>query len=226
MGEMLSEPVLDQSLVDRLTPAVARRGSELRARIAAVTDREVRVVAVTKGHPPEVAAAAVAAGFSDLGENYAQEMLAKVALVPGARWHFVGRLQSNKVRLLAGHVRLWQSIDRRTLIRELAKRDPGARVLIQVDLAGTEGRGGAERGDVGALVDLAREAGLVVAGLMGVAAPQVDAAREGFAWMSATAGELGLDEVSMGMSGDLELALEAGATMVRIGSALVGPRRP
>lgn len=226
MGEMLSERALDQSLVDRLTPAVACRGSELRARIAAVTDREVRVVAVTKGHPPEVAAAAVAAGFSDLGENYAQEMLAKVALVPGASWHFVGRLQSNKVRLLAGHVQLWQSIDRRSLIRELAKRDPGARVLIQVDLAGTEGRGGADRGDVGALVDLAREAGLVVAGLMGVAAPQVDAAREGFAWMSATAGELGLDEVSMGMSGDLELALEAGATMVRIGSALVGPRRP
>jgi pyridoxal phosphate enzyme (YggS family) len=182
------------------------------------------VVAVTKGHPPEAAAAAVAAGFADLGENYAQEMLAKVALVPGARWHFVGRLQSNKVRTLAGHVQLWQSIDRRTLVKEVAKRDPGAKVLIQVDLAGTEGRGGALRSDVGALVDFARDSGLDVSGLMGVAAPQTDAAREAFSWMAATAGELGLHEVSMGMSEDLELALESGATMVRIGTALLGPR--
>lgn len=224
MGAVLSEPVLDQSLVDQLTPAVVHRGSELRARIAAATDRDIRVVAVTKGHPPEAAAAAVAAGFGDLGENYAQEMLAKVALVPEARWHFVGRLQSNKVRTLAGHVQLWQSIDRRTLVKELAKRDPGANVLIQVDLAGTEGRGGVPRSEVGALVDFARDSGLEVSGLMGVAAPEVNAAREAFSWMAATAGELGLHEVSMGMSGDLELALDSGATMVRIGTALLGPR--
>ncbi|MCZ7630468.1 MAG: alanine racemase [Microthrixaceae bacterium] len=167
----------------------------------------------------------MAAGFVDLGENYAQEMLTKVDLVPGARWHFVGRLQSNKVRLLAGHVHLWQSIDRRSLVSELARRDPGAKVLIQVDLAGTEGRGGVQRGDVGALLAFARDCGLEVSGLMGVAAPQADAAQEAFSWLAATAAELGLQEVSMGMSGDLEDALRAGATMVRIGTALLGPRR-
>lgn len=218
--------MLDKSLVDRLIPEVTRRGEDLRARIAAATDRDVRVIAVTKGHPPEVAAAAVAAGFCELGENYAQEMLAKVSLVPDARWHFVGRLQSNKVRSLVGHVQLWQSIDRRTLVKELAKRDPGAKVLIQVDLAGIKGRGGVPRRDVGDLVDFARESGLDVAGLMGVAAPQADAAREAFSWLAATTGELGLHEVSMGMSGDLDLALEAGATMVRIGTALLGSRAP
>lgn len=225
MGSVLSEPTLDEALVERLSADVSRRGTELRERIASVTDRDVRVVAITKGHPPEAAVAAVAAGFVDLGENYAQEMLTKVDLVPGARWHFVGRLQSNKVRLLAGHVHLWQSIDRRSLVSELARRDPGAKVLIQVDLAGTEGRGGVQRGDVGALLAFARDCGLEVSGLMGVAAPQADAAQEAFSWLAATAAELGLQEVSMGMSGDLEDALRAGATMVRIGTALLGPRR-
>lgn len=224
MGAVLSEPALDEALVERLCVEIARRGSELHERIAAVTDRDVRVVVVTKGHPPEAAAAAVAAGFGDLGENYAQEMLGKVDLVPAARWHFVGRLQSNKVRLLAGHVHLWQSIDRRALVKEVAKRDPGAKVLIQVDLAGTEGRGGAPRGDVDALVDFARTAGLDVRGLMGVAAPRSDAAQEAFSWMAAAAAALDLEEVSMGMSGDLDVALSAGATMVRIGTALLGPR--
>lgn len=221
---MTTGPVLDVELVDRLVPRVLERGEALRARIASVTDRDIRIVAVTKGHRPEAAAAAHAAGFTDLGENYAQEMLTKVGLVPGVRWHFIGRLQSNKVRLLAGHVHLWQSVDRRTLVKELAKRDPGAQVLIQVDLAGIEGRGGVARTEVAALVEHARDAGLQVSGLMGVAAPEPASARESFRWMATAAGELALPEVSMGMSADLEIALEAGATMVRVGSALLGPR--
>ncbi len=220
---------IDESLVDELAATITRRGDQLRERIAAITDRPVRVVAITKGHPAELAAAALRAGFTELGENYAQEMLAKIEALgeeraSAANWHFVGHLQSNKVRLLAGRVGLWQSVDRRSLVGELAKRDPGASVLIQADLAGTEGRAGAPRKEVAPLVEHARASGLDVRGLMGVAAPEPDRARAGFSWLASTARHLGLSEVSMGMSGDLEAALVAGATMVRIGSDLVGPR--
>ena len=215
---------IDEPLLERLTDEVAARAELLRERIAESTDRPVRVVAVTKGHPPEAALAAFRAGFEDLGENYAQELLAKHPAVPAARWHFLGHLQRNKVRLLAGKVDLWQSVDRESAVRELAKRAPGARVLLQADLAGTEGRAGAARGAVEGLLGTARGAGLVVEGLMGIAPPDPDAAREAFRWLSGEAGRLGLTEVSMGMSGDLEAALREGATIVRVGTALLGPR--
>lgn len=224
---------LDASLVAELTPRVTARSAVLRERIEAHAVGEVRVVAVTKGHPPEVAAAALAAGFVDLGENYAQEMLSKAVALEGygdletrPRWHMIGRLQSNKVKVLAPLVDLWQTIDRASLVEAVASRAPGAEVLIQVDLAGTPGRGGCPRPEVEALVEHARVSGLDVAGLMGVGPPgPPEDSREGFAWLRATVDRLGLREASMGMSGDLEVALEEGATIVRIGSALVGGRR-
>ncbi len=224
---------IDRLLVDRIAPEVAVRRDQLLRRISELTDRDVRVVAVTKGHPPEVAVAAYEVGFRDLGENYAQELLRKVGSVAGGtgdgaeevRWHFVGRLQSNKVRQLVDHVYLWQSIDRLSLIRELAKRAPGAQILIQVDLAGIDGRGGADPAEVPGLVAAAGDSGLLVRGLMGVADPHdVVATRRAFARTVETAGELGLAEVSIGMSGDMEDAIAAGATMVRIGTGLFGAR--
>ncbi len=225
--------MIDADRIEELAESVIVARRALEERIAAVTTRPVRVVAVTKGHPPEVALAALRAGFTDLGENYAQELRSKAELVsevaPGAepRWHFVGRLQSNKVRMIAPHVALWQTVDRSALAAEMAQRSPGARVLCQVDLAGMPGRGGCERGEVDELVGAATDAGLVVAGLMGVGVPgDAAATAEAFEWLSATRERIGLHELSMGMSGDLEAALEAGATIVRVGTDLFGQRPP
>lgn len=209
-----------------LVEVIAARAEVLRRRIAERTDREVRVVCVTKAHPAVVAASALAAGFVDLGENYAQELRDKAASVAGAPcWHFVGRLQTNKVRLVADVVDLWHSIDRSSLAEAVARRAPGASVLVQLDLAGLPGRGGCPPGEVPDLVARCTESGLDVRGLMGVGVPgDPEASRRGFRLLDAMATDLGLDERSMGMSADLDVAVEEGATIVRIGSALVGPR--
>jgi pyridoxal phosphate enzyme (YggS family) len=216
--------------VAALAGEIGSRGELIRNRIASVGGRDVRVVAVTKGHPPEVAMAASAAGYTDLGENYAQELISKDAAFAKAglqrpHWHFIGRLQSNKIRQLVGIVELWQSVDRASLVAELARRAPGARILIQVDLAGLGGRGGCPPEEVGDLVRAAGDSGLRVEGLMGVGPPgDPEFSREPFRWLARTAGEQGLPEVSMGMSADLEVAVAEGSTMVRVGTALLGER--
>lgn len=199
----------------------------VRERIAS-TGRDpsaVRVVAMTKGFGPDAVVAAVDAGLLDCGENYAQGLLAKVdEAPPETRWHFLGPVQRNKVKRLAPHVVLWQSIDREAAAAAVAHHRPGAAVLVQVNLAGDPGRPGCGWDEVAPLVDQARGHGLDVQGLMGVAAPDLDEARASFRRLAAVAGELGLAELSMGMSADLEVAVEAGATIVRIGTALFGAR--
>lgn len=213
-----------------LTEQVAARLAALRRLIEACgRDADsVRIVGVTKGHGPEVAAAALAAGLPDLGESYAQELMAKVAdpRLEGARWHFVGGLQARKVRTVAGVVHLWQSIDRPRLVAEVARRAPGARVLVQARLSDEPGKAGCPLDEVPALVAEASQAGLAVEGLMGVgpAAGGPEAARPGFRRLARAAGDLGLETVSMGMSADLAVAVTEGATMVRVGTALFGPR--
>ena len=126
---------------------VGERLVEIRRRIAAAGGDSVTIVAVTKGFGPEAIHAAIAAGLHDIGENYAQELLAKLAGLgeDRPRVHFIGRLQSNKVRSLAGVVDLWQSIDRASLVEPLAKVWPPARVLVQVNVSGQEQR--RENGD-------------------------------------------------------------------------------
>lgn len=206
----------------------AARLDEVRQRIASVGDADrVRIVAVTKGFDESAVLAARAHGLLDVGENYAQEARAKHDMVDAAdlRWHFIGRLQRNKVRHVADFVHLWQSVDDPRLASEIAKRAPGAAILLQVDLAGVPGRGGCAFENVGSLLDHARNAGLDVRGLMGVGpAGPPEAARSGFRRLRETADALGLPEVSMGMSADIEVAVEEGATMVRAGSALFGAR--
>ena len=189
----------------------------------------VTVVAVTKGFGPGAVRAALAAGLRDMGENYAQELTAKAdALGDGAdavRWHFIGRLQTNKVRGIAGLVSLWQSVDRSSLADELARRSPGARVLVQLAVSGEPQKGGCPPSEVGRLVRRLRDGGLEVAGLMAVgAAGPPEAAWAGFRALRGTADKLGLPVRSMGMSHDLEVAVQEGSTMVRIGEALFGPR--
>ena len=190
----------------------------------------VTVVAVTKGFGADAVRAALAAGLGDIGENYAQELVAKhAALGPdgaGARWHFLGSVQRNKVRALAPLVELWQGLARAVEGAEIAAHRPGARCLVEVDTTGARGRGGCPVAEVPALVSALGAHGLVVEGLMTVAPPPPAPAGPVFATVRALADALGLAECSMGMSDDLEAAVAEGSTMVRVGRALFGPRPP
>ena len=206
---------------------------DLRARIDAV-EREwthrVAVVGVTKGFGPEAIEVAVAAGCDAIGENYAQELLDKRAAIELLRpeVHFIGQLQRNKVRQLVGLVDVWCSLDRPSVIDEVAKRAPGAHVMVQVDTTGDPAKGGCTIDDAAVLVARAIEHDLIVRGLMtvGPTGSDVDAARPGFRQVRALVDRLGLDECSMGMSADLDVAVEEGSTQVRVGTALFGARPP
>ena len=210
---------------------VGERLAVVRERISSAGARpeDVRVVAVTKAQGPGAVEAALAAGLRDLGENYAQELVAKRQAVDAGpaewRWHFLGHVQRNKVRLLAPVVTLWQAVDRVAAGREIARRAPGAAVLVQVDVSGEAQKRGCRLDDVPALVEELTALGLDVRGLMAVGptGPPEDA-RPGFRRLVTTAERLGLRERSIGMSDDLEVAVSEGATMVRVGRALFGPR--
>ncbi len=211
---------------------IAGRLAEVRARIEAAgrSPEDVLVVAVTKGFGAAAVEAASAAGLEDLGENYAQELADKARDtaaegVPGRRWHFLGRVQRNKVRAIAATVHLWQGVDRVEAGEEIARRAPGARVLVQVRLAADENRNGCPPDDVPELVERLDDLGLDVRGLMAVG-PQgpPELARPGFRTVSALADRLGLVERSMGMTDDLGVAVEEGSTMVRVGRGLFGAR--
>ncbi len=187
----------------------------------------VRIVAVTKGFGADAVATAVAAGLTDIGENYADELLAKVAgwHGPEPSWHFLGAVQRNKVTRLAPVVSWWQALRRVEEGRAIARRRPGARVLVQVDIAGLPGRGGCPPDGVPSLVAALRDEDLVVEGLMAVGPPgPPEGSRPGFALVSGLADRLDLTVRSMGMSDDLEVALAEGSTMVRPGRALFGDR--
>jgi pyridoxal phosphate enzyme (YggS family) len=206
---------------------VAERMGAARARIesAGGDPARLRIVAVTKGFGADVVAAAVAAGIEDVGENYAQELVEKASAAAGvARWHFLGTVQRNKVGRLAPLVACWQGIDRLAAGEAIAAHAPGATVLVQVNLAGEPGRNGCAWDAAPSLVEAVRALGLDVAGLMGVASQDLSAARSEFARLASLRDSLGLRELSIGMSDDLEPAVQAGSTMVRLGRALFGAR--
>jgi pyridoxal phosphate enzyme (YggS family) len=217
-----------------IDPDVVRtRVDALRSRIDAVErawTHRVSVVGVTKGFGPDAITAAVAAGCDAIGENYAQELLDKRSTIAHLRpeVHFIGRLQRNKVRQLVGLVDVWCSLDRDSVVDEVAKRAPGARVLIQVDTTGDPAKGGCAVGEVEALVEHARQRGLQVCGLMtvGPTGAVSEAARPGFRQVRTLVDDLGLEVCSMGMSGDLDVAVGEGSTEVRVGTALFGARPP
>jgi pyridoxal phosphate enzyme (YggS family) len=206
---------------------VTEAAAAVRARIAN-TGRDpdgVLVVAVTKGHGVEAVRAAVDAGLLDVGENQAQQLLAKIddGVPEAVRWHFLGPIQRNKVRKLAPHVTMWHGVDRPAAGAEVARHRPGAAVLVQVNVSGHDDRPGCTWAGAGLLVDQLRGEGLDVRGLMGVAS-RGDGARAQFRRLAALREDLGLEELSMGMTDDFEVAVEEGATIVRLGSALFGPR--
>ena len=196
---------------------IVRAGGEL---------EKIKIIAVTKGFGPEVVTASQRLGLSQMGESYAQELLEKARIAEGSpEWHFIGRLQSNKVKLVAPIVSLWQSVDRMSLISELSRRAPGANILIEVNTSQEQSKGGCLPVEVPALVENAREAGLNVAGLMTIAARGPEQkVRSCFSLLAELADDEDLVERSMGMSGDYEIAVQEGATMLRLGQALYGQR--
>jgi pyridoxal phosphate enzyme (YggS family) len=226
---------------------IADNWRAVQARVGAACERagrpaaDVTIVAVSKTHPAEAVRAARAAGATDFGENYAQELVTKAAeLAAGAsptpiRWHFIGRLQRNKARLVAGRVALVHAVDSVELAEELGKRAGGAvqPILLAVNLAGEATKGGVTALAAPAVARaLAGVAGTSLDGLMTMPPPADDpeAGRPQFEALRALrdrlAGELGrpLPVLSMGMSHDFEVAIACGATHVRIGTAIFGSR--
>jgi PLP dependent protein len=189
--------------------AVAERVAEARSRIlaAAPDPSRVRLVAVTKGFGPDAVRAALSAG------------------VPAPRWHFLGAVQRNKVARLAPLVDCWQSVSRIEEGRAIARRRPGASILVQVDVVGGQGRNGCRPGAVADLIASLRDEQLEVSGLMAIG-PQgpPEASRPAFALVRELATDLDLPECSMGMTDDMDVAMAEGSTMVRLGRALFGER--
>jgi pyridoxal phosphate enzyme (YggS family) len=217
---------------------VATNLRAIRKRIAAACasagrdPAEVTLVAVSKTFPPEAIVEAVRDGVTDIGENRVQEAAAKAPAVSAAgvrpRWHLVGHLQSNKARAALELFDVIESVDSVELgerIGRLAQRPID--VLLEVNVAGETSKFGLMPEDTPAAVrDLAAVPNLNVRGLMTVA-PLVDDAekvRPVFRQLRALRDELGLAELSMGMSGDFEVAIEEGATIVRVGRAIFGER--
>lgn len=197
----------------------------------------VLVVAVTKTHGPEVVRAAAAAGLRAVGENRVQEALAKMAQLPDlpVEWHLIGSLQRNKVRQVVGRFALVHSLDRLELVEEFARRLPAGtrqRVLVEVNCSGEAQKAGVEPAALPALLDaLARFDGLAVEGLMTMAPLTGDTTvqRAAFRRLRLLRDEaerrgFRLPHLSMGMSGDFPVAVEEGATMVRLGTILFGER--
>ena len=206
---------------------IAERLGRVRQQIVDAGGTDVEILAVTKGHPVAAIHAAAAVGLTAIGENYAQELLAKVSGVTlDVAVHFIGQLQTNKVRQIAGVVAVYETVDRASLVAEIAKRAPGAHVLIQIDTSDEPGKGACPPAEAERLVTQAAEAGLVVDGLMTVGPTEggPEAARPGFRLVRLMCDDLGLTTCSMGMTDDFVVAVQEGSTRVRLGSALFGMR--
>lgn len=218
---------------------VRQRFDKIRARILLAGGEGVQIIAVTKTWGPDAMIAAHLVGCDGVGENYAKELLQKVALVPPSQRlpvHFIGQMQTNKVKLLIDTVNVWQSVDRISLMDELTKRSQSRVkaeapvIMLQVNTTGEPSKAGCNPAEVPHLLTRAREDGLLVKGLMtiGPTNGEVDRTRRAFRLLGEIADEHGIRERSMGMSGDFEIAVELGATLVRVGTALFGerPSRP
>ena len=232
---------------------IAGRIGEIRARITAAAERagrapeSVRLIGVAKRMPADRVVAAVRAGLHDVAENYVQEARTKLSEVRAIletsgqkcpNWHFIGQLQRNKAGAVASDFDWVQTVDRERLGHELNRRAASAgrslEVLLQVDLSGEKSKGGAAPDALPALLVAAADwPQLRIRGLMAIPAPaeSPEAARPAFARLRtlrdalrAEPGGAGLCELSMGMSGDFEVAIEEGATMVRVGTAIFGAR--
>ena len=223
-------------------PDLPARLAQVRDAIARAQQRggwnhAVRIVAVTKSFGAEAVRAAVAAGLTAIGENRVQEARAKQDVLGdvAAEWHLIGTLQRNKVRHAVGRFALIHSVDRSDLARELDRRTTEGRtqrILVQVNCSAEPQKGGVEPGELAPLLDEIRSLSrLELAGLMTMAELTDDESvqRTAFAKLRSLRDEgiragHPLPELSMGMSGDYPVAVEEGATMVRLGTVLFGGR--
>ncbi|MGH2809085.1 MAG: YggS family pyridoxal phosphate-dependent enzyme [Actinomycetota bacterium] len=197
----------------------------------------VTVVAVAKTFPVDVVAAALDVGIADIGENRAQELKEKAAVLGDRpRWHFVGHLQTNKVRNVVGIASLIHSVDRFGLGEAIARRATSLGIeqdiLIEVNIGGEASKHGAEPARAPALAEeLAGLEGIAVRGVMAIppAATEPEATRVYFKELAGVRDRIAsslssAQELSMGMTADFEVAVEEGATLVRVGEAIFGPR--
>lgn len=206
---------------------VAARVHDVRELITAAGGSHVQLIAVTKTFGIDAIRAAHAAGCDGIGENYAQELHAKATeSLPDIPVHFIGAIQSNKVKLVAPYVSLWHTIDRESVIAELAKRVPGASILLQVNTTDESTKGGLVPAEVESMCAVAGEAGLAVQGLMTIGPTHGTVAEQesAFRLLRRLADDLHLHHCSMGMSDDFPVAVACGSTMVRVGSRLFGAR--
>lgn len=224
--------------------ALPERLAQVRADVARLASHPVTIVAVTKGFGSEAIRAAVAAGVADIGENRVQEALHKQDELGveggggrggglGIRWHLIGHLQRNKAKHVPGRFELVHSVDSLALATELDKRASGLRVLLQVNVAGEEQKSGCAPQEASAMArHIAGLGNLRLEGLMTVGpfTDDVDVQRRVFRGLRVLRDTIKeengvwLPTLSMGMSGDYATALAEGATVIRLGTALFGPR--
>lgn len=222
-----------------MNTSLARKFAEIHARVAAVAaGAPVALVAVSKTQPAAAVRELHALGQQVFGENYVQEAVAKMAELSACpiEWHLIGPLQSNKCREVAEHFDWLQTLDRAKLIPLLARHRPQERaplnVLIQVNIDDEDSKSGVAPEEVPALAAaVASEPRLRLRGIMSIPTPwpTLDQRRASFQRLRSLFEQLksahaGIDTLSMGMSEDFELAVQEGATMVRVGSALFGAR--
>ena len=207
--------------------------AERLARVRAGIPPGVTLVAVSKGQPAAAVRTAHEAGQRHFGENYVQEWRAKaeaLADLADLSWHFVGSLQANKVKYLVGRVALVHTVDREDLAAEISRRSVRAaavtRVLLEVNVAGEASKAGCRPEEAARLAEAVRRLpGVALEGLMCIPPAEGDP-RPHFAALRGLRDRLGLAELSMGMSGDYPVAIEEGATLVRVGTAIFGERPP
>jgi pyridoxal phosphate enzyme (YggS family) len=219
---------------------ISERLTDVRARIDAACRRagrspgDVTLVGVTKGFPPAAVAEAVEAGLQDCGENRVQEAAAKIAALDALgvrpRWHLIGHLQTNKVKTALGLFAILHSVDSLRLAQEISDRAAQpVPILLEVNVSQEASKFGFSMGELPAAVSaISALPHLDVRGLMTVAPLSHDpeAARPFFRQLRDLRDATGLRELSMGMTDDFEVAIEEGATMVRVGRAIFGERPP
>ena len=207
---------------------IKERLQEINKIIDAKAQNPVTLIGVTKGFTHEEVNIASELGIKNFGENYAHELLTKNPLVdPEISWHYIGQLQSNKIRKISHLVDVWHSVTSLKLAREIHKRNDQAQILLQVSLMGPSNSKGFEVEQLPQLISELRDMNIDISGLMTMGVPgDMVATRVVFKELRKLADTFELPECSMGMSDDFEIALESGASMIRVGSAIFGNRRP